>query len=107
MDHGFEPLIPDTTGKLKRSSPVVAIGSPAGLKNTVSIGNISAFFDQNGKNWIQFTAPISHGSSGGALFNDKGEVVGVTSSSITDGQNLNFAIPIETVAELWKNSDLS
>lgn len=40
---------------------------------------------------LQFTAPISNGSSGGALFNEKGEVVGITYASFTEGQNLNLA----------------
>ena len=54
-----EPLPVDTDGNLKRSQTVVTIGSPAGLRNTISIGNISAFYTDNGKDWIQFTAPIS------------------------------------------------
>ena len=105
VDHGFEPLIPDTTGKLKRSSPVVAIGSPAGLKNTVSIGNISAFFDQNGKNWIQFTAPISSGSSGGVLLNDQGHVIGITTATYASTQNVNLAVRVEKLMELYRKWD--
>ena len=66
-DHmNTKPLELDTESTLKRSQTVMAIGSPAGLRDTISIGNISAFFDQDGRDWIQFTAPISPGSSGGA-----------------------------------------
>jgi serine protease Do len=73
---------------------VVAIGSPLGLKetqNTVSNGIISKIWD-NG--FIQTTAPISPGSSGGPLFNMKGEVVGVTEAGYPEGENLNLAVPI-------------
>jgi serine protease Do len=43
---------------------------------------------------IQTTAPISPGSSGGALFDRQGALVGITTSSVRDGQNLNFALPV-------------
>ena len=92
-------LYPDND--LKRGSPVVAIGSPKGLKNTVSSGIVSSVFEEDGIPFIQTTAPISPGSSGGALFNDDGKVIGVTSSGYktkdeygedTAAQNINFAI---------------
>lgn len=76
---------------------VVAIGSPFRLKNTLAIGNVSGFRDAElrpGYTDIQISAPISSGSSGGALFNMYGEVVGITYATYLAGQNLNFAIPI-------------
>ncbi|MFA5093132.1 MAG: trypsin-like peptidase domain-containing protein [Candidatus Omnitrophota bacterium] len=73
---------------------VVAIGNPEGLENTVSDGLISAIRDVNGTKLIQISAPISSGSSGGALFNMNGEVIGITSASFGEGQNLNFAVAI-------------
>ena len=54
---------------------------------------------------LQFTAAISHGSSGGALFNDSGEVVGITSASYTEGQSLNLAIPIEEAVRMWESHE--
>lgn len=75
---------------------VIAIGSPIGLKNTVSNGVFSRYF-QDEIEVYQHTAPISHGSSGGALFNSKGELVGITFASLEEGQNINFAIPIKEV----------
>jgi S1-C subfamily serine protease len=75
---------------------VVAIGSPLGLQNTVSTGIISARRD----GYLQTTAPISHGSSGGALFNMMGEVIGITSAGMEEGANLGFAIPINEVKSL-------
>lgn len=92
-----------STDSIKRGSSIVAIGSPIGLKNTVSLGNVSSVYNEDGVNWIQFTAPISHGSSGGALLNDNGQVIGITSASYIDGQNLNLAISISDVVALYKN----
>ena len=95
------PLKLDTDGNLKRSQKVVAIGSPAGLRNTISIGNISAFYTQEGRDWIQFTAPISSGSSGGALFNNEGEVIGITTATYVSAQNVNMAVKIGDVIDLY------
>lgn len=77
---------------------VVAIGSPIGLAGTVSSGIVSALRDDDYGKMIQMTAPISHGSSGGALIDADGEVIGVTSNVVEDGENLNFARPIEFVS---------
>lgn len=77
---------------------VYAIGCPLGLENTISegiISNPSRVLD--GETLIQTTAAISHGSSGGALINKYGEVIGVTSSSLTNGDSLNFAVPISAI----------
>lgn len=74
----------------RQGEAVIAIGNPKGLSGTVSNGIVSAFRENN--TWVQFTAPISPGSSGGALVNLKGEVVGMPTKLRTDGQNLNFAI---------------
>jgi hypothetical protein len=78
---------------------VVAIGNPQGLQNTVSDGLVSAVRDTSGLKQIQISVPISHGSSGGALINMRGQVIGITSSGIDQAQNLNFAIPINYVKE--------
>ena len=74
---------------------VYAIGSPLGLQNTISEGIISnpARVD-GGVTYIQTNAAISNGSSGGALLNKYGEVVGITSAGYTAGQNLNLALPM-------------
>ncbi|MHC1787569.1 MAG: trypsin-like peptidase domain-containing protein [Christensenellales bacterium] len=88
--------------KLKRGQPILTIGSPEGFKNSVSNGIISAVYDPSETPDIQFTAPISHGSSGGALFNDKGEVIGITSAFYTEGQNINFAVGIYHVIDLYR-----
>lgn len=99
------PLPLQADDQLKRSQKVVAIGSPAGLKNTVSIGNISGFYNKSGRNWIQFTAPISSGSSGGALLDDQGKVVGITTASYASTQNVNLAIRSTSLISLYKRWD--
>ena len=74
---------------------VVLVGSPQGLNLTVSEGVISAVRDsRDGYRLLQTSAPASPGSSGGGMFNAYGELVGVVTSQITDGQNLNFGVPI-------------
>ncbi|HSW53881.1 MAG TPA: tetratricopeptide repeat protein [Ignavibacteriaceae bacterium] len=85
--------------KLKVGQRVYAIGSPLGFENTLSEGIISGLrsYAEINKNYIQITASISPGSSGGAVVNDKGELIGISTSTIEEGQNLNFAIPIDEV----------
>lgn len=91
-DTNIAPLPLYCGDNLMRGEPVVAIGSPISVTNTVSKGNISALYTDDDIPWIQFTAPISHGSSGGALFNDDGAVIGITSASYTYGEDMNLAV---------------
>ena len=87
-------------GQLPSQSNVLAIGNPLGLELTVSDGLISAVRGIPGKlQLIQISAPISPGSSGGPLINLQGSVIGVTSASLSEGQNLNFAVGIETLKQ--------
>ncbi len=80
---------------------IIVYGSPLGLENTVSDGIVSAIRDipDFGK-VIQITAPISPGSSGSPVLNMKGEVIGIAFFQIIEGQNLNFAISSERIANL-------
>lgn len=91
--------IPVYTGKkgLVRGQKVVAIGSPLGLFNSVSDGIISGFRKVNEVDMIQFTAPISHGSSGGAVLNMYGEIIGISTAGIDSGQNINLAVSYESI----------
>ena len=80
---------------------VVLLGSPQGLDLTLSEGVISAFRDSgNGYRLIQTSAPASAGSSGGGMFNAYGELVGIVTSQTREGQNLNFAVPVNYVRGL-------
>lgn len=101
--HNLALLQPGNSNDLQKGEKVVAIGSPLGLLNSVSTGVFSGYTDVNGMDVLQFTASISNGSSGGALFNDAGEVLGITFASYEAGQNLNLAIPISAVTRIWEN----
>lgn len=83
--------------KLARGQKVVAIGSPLGLFNSVSDGIISGFREIDSVDMIQFTAPISHGSSGGAVLNMQGEIIGISTAGFDGGQNINLAVGYETI----------
>jgi hypothetical protein len=98
---GMAPLALADNAALKRGEPVVTIGSPEGIRNTVAYGNISAFVKWDKYTDIQYTAPISHGSSGGVLLNNAGKVIGVVCAFLEGGQNLNYAIDIDYVTSLF------
>lgn len=82
---------------LVRGQKVVAIGSPLGLFNSVSDGIISGFRKIDDVDMIQFTAPTSRGSSGGAVLNMQGEVIGISTAGIDAGQNINLAMGYECI----------
>jgi hypothetical protein len=79
---------------------VFAVGNPQGLEGTFSQGIISGLRELDSNSLFQITAPISPGSSGGPVLNEKGRVIGVAVASYKDGQNLNFAIPISYLKKL-------
>ena len=89
-----------------RTSPqegesIVVIGNPLGLEGSISNGIVSAVRDiPNFGRIIQITAPISSGSSGSPVVNMRGEVVGVATLQLADGQSLNFAVPSDRVVQL-------
>lgn len=88
--------------KLHVGDHVVAIGSPLGLEGTVSDGIVSALRDVASQKWIQTTAPVSHGNSGGPLLDMSDHVVGVITWGVNleMGQNLNFAATCSEVQGL-------
>jgi tetratricopeptide (TPR) repeat protein len=82
--------------KIEVGTRIAVIGSPLGLEGTLSEGIVSAYRDLGSKaQMLQITAAISPGSSGSPLLNAKGEVVGVATALLREGQSLNFAIPVE------------
>jgi hypothetical protein len=86
-------------------SNVFALGNPRGLDGTISNGIVSAVRKIEGRELIQHTAPISSGSSGGPILNEEGDLVGIAVSSLTKGQNLNFAVPAKFLANLLNVAD--
>lgn len=91
---------------LNVGDPMFAVGSPKGLELSLSDGIVSALrggFPPT----IQTTAAISKGSSGGGLFDAQGKLVGITTLYVDDGQNLNFAMPVEWIAQIKPISNSS
>lgn len=87
--------IPISTRTCRVGEKVYAIGSPKGLENTFSSGEISQIRDEN---LIQTSCPFDHGSSGGVLLNAYGEAIGITTGGYDDsGANLNFAKDIRVI----------
>jgi S1-C subfamily serine protease len=84
---------------LEIGETVYAIGNPQRLELTMSDGLLSGKRVAADRRLVQTTAPISPGSSGGGLFDTRGNLVGITVSSRRDAQNINFAIPAE---DFWR-----
>ena len=103
IDRKLNPLsIYQGNKKLVRGQKVVAIGSPLGLFNSVSDGIVSGFRKIDGVDMIQFTAPTSHGSSGGAVLNMYGEVIGISTAGFDNAQNINLAVGYESIRPFIK-----
>src|SRR6058998_2524668 len=79
---------------------VVVLGSPQGLEGTVSTGIVGGLRTLSNVKFLQITAPISPGSSGGPVFNSVGRVIGVATATSAKGQNLNFALPVNLLRDL-------
>lgn len=96
------PLVLADLSKLEVGESVFVFGSPRGLEGSVTNGILSStsLRKHNGGEFLQITAPISHGTSGGAVTNDAGEVIGVATMWVVGGQNLNFAVPASHVERL-------
>ena len=79
---------------------VYTIGSPKGLINTLGSGLLSGLrTSESETQYIQISAPVSAGSSGGGLFDDRGNLIGIVTFTIKDAQNLNFAI---AASQFWR-----
>jgi serine protease Do len=95
-----------TSSDLMIGETVVAIGSPLGLKKTVTVGVVSALGrtihqdDRVFNDFIQTDASINPGNSGGPLLNIDGEIIGINSAIISSAQNIGFAIPADKVKRI-------
>lgn len=94
------PAVLGDTVSLKVGDVAYAIGAPEGLELTLSGGLISGLRHVLGSVMLQVTTPISPGSSGGGLFDGHGWLIGLTSYYMKQGQQLNFALPVEWIKEL-------
>lgn len=102
-DGQSQPVATRSASTVRVGENVYAIGNPQGLEQTLSQGIVSAL-RQNGQGkelpYIQTTAAISQGSSGGGLFDSQGRLIGIPSFMSAEGQNLNFAAPIDWALEI-------
>jgi len=103
--HGLPILRLGDSAEVRAGDAVVAIGHPLGLEGTVSNGLVSAVRELDDLTALQISAPIAPGSSGGPLFNDRGDVIGVATAILRGGQNLNVGMPVKYVQELIKRPD--
>jgi hypothetical protein len=102
---GLPAFVIGDSKKLRPGDPVVAIGHPLGLRDTVSNGLISAVRVVHPTlSVLQISAPIAPGSSGGPLLDEKGRVIGIATAVSREGQNLNFGIPSEYLAAIMKKT---
>jgi len=84
------------SGSVQIGDKLYAVGNPLGIfQNTLSEGLLSGIRQMDGYKLFQLSTPISHGSSGSPVFDSVGEVVGIIESTVDEGQNINFAVPID------------
>jgi len=99
-----QPVSIRSSSTLSVGERVYALGAPEGLELTLSEGLISGLREFEGGLVVQTSAAISPGSSGGGLFDAKGQLVGITTFYLKDGQNLNFALPGDWIQSLMSRS---
>jgi len=94
-------LKPQVVGsqRMAQGGKVYTIGSPSGLRHTVTSGIISGFREHDGQSFIQTDAPINLGNSGGPLVDEKGTVLGINTMILRDTQGIGFAIHFQAVRE--------
>ena len=108
IDYQPTTILEMRTDLLQTGETVYALGSSLGLADSFSEGIISANQREiGGQIFIQTTAPISHGNSGGPLIDKYGSVVGITTAGIEAGQNLNLAVPISAVHKIDQSVPVS
>jgi len=103
----FHPLMLSSSSSIQVGDPVAAIGNPFGLSGSLTVGVVSqlgrTITEATAGNYsiadiIQFSAPINPGNSGGPLFNDNGQVIGLTTATVNGSQGVGFAIPSDAVS---------
>ena len=94
------PRVMLNTSRVRVGQRVYAIGAPEGLELTLTEGLISSLREFDGSQFIQTSAAISQGSSGGGLFDTEGRLIGITAFFVGEGPNLNFALPAAWIVEL-------
>lgn len=95
--------LPVATESPAPGEPVVVIGAPGGLEDTVTTGVVSTIRSLPGSDveFIQFDAAINPGNSGGPVINARGEVIGVATAKIAEAEGIGFAVPIYVACEVF------
>ena len=85
----------------KIGDSVLVVGAPLGLEDTVTSGIVSARRTENGHDYLQFSAPISPGNSGGPVVDDQGRVIGTAVAKFVgdDAEGLALAVPVAHVCD--------
>ena len=104
VDKSAPALNLSQNANLNVGDKVYVVGNPLGLEGTFSEGIISAIRHLGSDSMLQMTAPISPGSSGGPVIDAVGNVIGVTVATFRDGQNLNLAVPVSYLSNLWAST---
>ena len=102
--NAIKPLPLGDSNIVRIGEAVYVVGNSKGMGGTFSNGIISSRRAKYTQEPFQVTAPISPGSSGGPVLNSKGKVIGISFMTLRDGQNLNFAIPVNILKELLGKS---
>ncbi|MGC4088748.1 MAG: serine protease [Polyangiaceae bacterium] len=100
-DGNFKPVSGVRSfASLEVGETVYTLGSPSGFDLSLASGVLSGRREENARKYVQTTAPISPGSSGGGLFDARGNLIGITTLVVVGrdriNQSLNFAIPAES-----------
>jgi len=93
-----------TSADLRIGLRVYTVGAPVGMELTIGEGLLSGFRVFDSSRYLQTTAPISPGSSGGGLWDEHGRLLGITSFYEEFAQSINFAAPVEWIAQIQERS---
>lgn len=99
---GLDLVKPDDC---KKGAAIGVLGNPKGLEFSISTGVVAGFRRTDPASYVQFTAAVSTGSSGSPIFNSEGEVLGIVTFGLKEGQNLNFAVDADTISRLLQRAE--
>lgn len=98
--HGLPSMPVGSDAQVEVGDRVFVMGNPMGMSGTFTDGMVSGKRPLEGVAMLQISAPISPGSSGGPVMNERGEVIGVATMMVMGGQNLNMAVPVRYLAPM-------
>lgn len=101
--HGLHALKLGSDAQMEVGDRVYVMGNPLGMSGTFTDGMVSGKRPLEGVAMLQISAPISPGSSGGPVMNERGEVIGVATMMVMGGQNLNMAVPVHYAQPMVAN----